>query len=200
MKKIVCVLFALLIGITFFACSDDPGNGQESELPAEYSYLEYETLTIDNSQTFQLRLKDGSTDAEWRSTNEDAVTVNSSGLILGLAKGRAYIIATKDNQNFVCEVFVVNSGKVPLICLDIIDDDVHLTVGAKYTLRPYLTYQAETYDDAVFRFESANEGIATVDDSGCIAAVSAGETKITISASWRENPDIEKLTVKVIVQ
>ncbi len=199
MKKIILLLLVLILTVCGLGACNNGSNNPPSPPVDDVLYLEYESVTINISQKFQLRLKGGSTDAEWESSNTDVVSVSTDGEILGKSKGKAVITATKNGKDYICNVVVTSSGNVPLICLDVIDNDVNLTVGATYTLLPYLTYDLQRYSDAEFTFESSNDAFVTVDTNGCVEAIATGEAIIRISAVWRDNSEIEPLNVKVIV-
>lgn len=160
--------------------------------------LNYESREIARFESFQLRLSGVEGEASWESSNASVVTVDENGLIFGVKKGKATITATVGNETYTCEVSVSDSGKIPTADIDLVFEAVELTVGASYTLTPYVRYETSVYDDGAFTYEIANASVATVDTDGKITAVAAGETAIEIKGVWR-GVEIVSTTVKVIV-
>ncbi|MFV0501087.1 MAG: Ig-like domain-containing protein [Bacteroidales bacterium] len=92
MKKVLLVLFAIIISLSIFSsCSEDENLSNKIELNST-------SLSLKHNQTFQLQFSsDEGNIFTFKSSNPLVATVNESGLIKGGAKGETTITVT-DNK------------------------------------------------------------------------------------------------------
>lgn len=116
-------------------------------------------------------------DIVWSSSNTDVAMVDDTGKVTAVAEGEAVITATAADDNTrkaTCSVTVT-------------DKEFSINPAAKtlYAGESFLiSYVVKPPATPVF--ESLAPAIATVDDTGKVTAVSAGETKIKVSAHGME--------------
>ena len=116
----------------------------------------------------------------WESSNTDAVTVNSNGLVTAVGGGEATITAKSSVDGIVdtCNVKVV----VPFTSVTLEKDEFTLErgVSGKDTATLKVNYApADATQSKTVTWKSNDESIAAVDTNGKITAVSSGSTIIT---------------------
>ena len=115
--------------------------------------------------------------ATWSSSDTNIVTVDSSGNLNGVGVGSAIVTATTSTGKVYTHHIVVESSVIE-------PDDIYLdktTVTLKYNETAQLNATVYPYDatDKTVSWESNNEDIVTVDDTGKITAVGVGSAIIT---------------------
>lgn len=115
----------------------------------------------------------------WTTSNESVAKVSSEGLVTAQKAGTATITChAKNNKTASCEV-TVNAAEVPISSLKLSQTSLSLFVGGTATLT------AEVNSDATSKTVtwSVSEGTAvTVDQTGKVTAVAAGDATITAKA------------------
>ena len=184
MKKIITVLLAL-ISCLFFAvgCQDDSSSSAGGDNAPSYQ-LSYTSKAIKRFEYFTLFLDGADGEVEWSSSDESIVTVQN-GKIFGVGKGHATVYAKIGGETYACVVSVQDAGKTPFVKIDLVHGTVVLTQSAEYTLRPYISYESESYDDGAFTFLSSDETKVLVDENGKLTAVAEGVATVTVYATWR---------------
>lgn len=129
----------------------------------------------------------------WSSSNTKVATVNSTGLVKGVAKGTAVITAaTANGLKATCEVTV----NIPVSRFTVSPSKSKtLKIGGSFTFTTKV--YPDNAADKTLLFESSDPDVATVSSTGKVKAVSCGKTVITITA--KGNP-AKKKTVTVTVK
>ena len=136
----------------------------------------------------------------WSSSDESIVTVNSEGEIEGISSGDVTITATtKDgNKKATCEITVVTvEDDIPIVNVESVSLDrkiISMKVGENETLTATINPNDATNKNLIW--DSNNESVLTVDQSGRIAAVSSGSSDITATSIDGNKTDICKVTVE----
>lgn len=118
----------------------------------------------------------------WSSSNPSIVTVDSYGMIRGVAVGAAYVSATANNGKSSSCYVLIKAADVPAtdIKLDATSKDVF--VGESFTLKATLT---PSNSNSTITWTSDKTDIATVDSAGKVTGVKAGTAYITATANGR---------------
>ena len=136
----------------------------------------------------------------WSSSDESIVTVNSEGEIEGISSGDATITATtKDgNKKATCEITVVAvEDDIPIVNVESVSLDrkiISMKVGENETLTAIVNPNDATNKNLIW--DSSNESVLTVDQSGRIVAVSYGTSDVTVTSIDGNKTDICKVTVE----
>ena len=118
------------------------------------------------------------TSIKFESENNNIVSVNSDGSVLGIGSGKTKIIATAENGiNASIEIEVVN----PLI--DIVPNSEKYIVQEGETIKLNYTLIPDDADNTIIDFTSENSEIAKVNDNGSVTGVKAGSTNIKLSSN-----------------
>lgn len=130
---------------------------------------------------------------KWLSEDEDLATVDENGMVTGVGIGTTLISATTENGITTrCKV-KVSKPEIHAQEIELDNNDISLFVNETYQLTASL-FPAETNDSIIW--ESGDDSVASVDDTGYITAANVGVTEITAKTSY----GIEtKCTVNVIM-
>ncbi len=113
---------------------------------------------------------------EWESSNPDVAIVDDGGLVVSVSQGEAEISVTAGSFSDVCKVIVTG---VPATGITLNAENLQLFTGETAALTAEV-FPDDTEDKTVSWSSSAPE-VATVDESGLVTALTAGETVITAS-------------------
>ena len=137
----------------------------------------------------------------WSSNNESIATVNN-GLVTAIAEGSVGIVVTSEdgNKTATCIVTVTSSepdptppANVPVTNITLNKSTLSLRIGQTDTLSATVLPNNATNKNV--RWESNKTNIATVNSSGLVTAVAAGET--TITATTEDGGKVARCTVTV---
>ena len=137
------------------------------------------TVTMGLNQTRQLQVKITPSDTtnknvQWTSSNNSVATVDSNGVVISKNSGSTIITATTHN-GLKTEFFIEVETPVTNITLNSIE--INLNQGGTFKLDA--TVNPSNASNKNIKWISANESIATVDQSGNVTADVAGTTYIS---------------------
>ena len=153
-------------------------------------------LTLEAGKTEKIKYKmdpeSATTTVYWRTMNASVATVSSNGTVTAVGPGKTYIVATTDNGfSATCEVIVTKSASG--VTLDVYS--LKIAVGDTYQV--IATPNPKNSTEKSFTWKSKDSSIATVNSSGKITGVKAGETIITVKT---KSGSVEYLYVTVYDQ
>lgn len=137
------------------------------------------TVTMGLNQTRQLQVKITPSDTtnknvQWTSSNNSVATVDSNGVVISKNSGSTIITATTHN-GLKTEFFIEVETPVTNITLN--SNEINLNPGGTFKLDA--TVNPSNSSNKNIKWISANESIATVDQSGNVTADVAGTTYIS---------------------
>lgn len=125
-------------------------------------------------------IRDVTGSAAYQTSDASIATVSGSGLVTGVAEGNAIVMVSYQGQNVNVPVTVE-----PPVLVSISSglNSVSIQAGQTQPLTVVAHYSDGTTQDVTgaASFQSSNSGVATVDGSGVITAVEAGNANITIT-------------------
>ena len=137
---------------------------------------EEETLSV----SYKPEDTTSSKEVQWSSSDESVATVDGNGKLRAVAAGKVNITATVGDKTAVCEVMV----KVPLKSISLNKTELVLERSSEETLQ--VSFQPlDTTVDRTVAWSSSDESIATVDETGKVTAIMAGETVITAEVNGK---------------
>ena len=182
MKKLIAVALAAAVAVSLVAC----GRVQIDSISLPESQL------LNKGDTIQLMPEFGSEKTqdtekiaaasekltlEWSSSDENAATVDATGLVTAVAAGEADITAkiadTEISATCTVTVEVPVDGVTAPESLEFTEGDGSKNLDAKIT--------PEDATNVALRYESSDEAVATVDENGVVTPVAAGECVIKTS-------------------
>lgn len=114
----------------------------------------------------------------YESANEAIATVSAEGLVTGVADGTTTITITSVSTPEVSTT--INVTVTSIAVTSITADDVTMMNGETATIN--YTVAPDNATNPAVTFASANEAIATVDETGVVTSHTIGETTITITS------------------
>ncbi|MCH5235881.1 MAG: Ig-like domain-containing protein [Muribaculaceae bacterium] len=150
-------------------------------IPLESISFESEEISIFTGENKELSLLITPENATysnitWKSSNEKIVSVSEDGLISAISPGSAIITATIENLSASCTVKVsdpiIDSEQIILNY-----KNIELILGESFQLEA--TVLPENTTDKTVIWQSSNNDVASVDESGFVTAISEGIVTIT---------------------
>lgn len=140
-------------------------------------------LEVGATATLSATTVDGeNTGYAWESSDEMTATVDEGGVVTGVAVGRATITATgaDTEASGAWNMYVWEEGEVQPG-----DPRVEVTGALSVFVGDTAQFEAGTTDgeDSGYTWESSDEGIATVDETGLVLAVAPGDALITATGA-----------------
>ena len=150
-------------------------------LPESIS-LNKEKITIIENEEYQLipTILPGDTNNKkviWTTSNRYVATVDENGLVKGKDLGTAVITATTEDGGFTATCLVIVD--IPLETIELNKSEITLVKGTEETLIVTVTPEDLLNPDVIW--SSSDESIVTVDATGKVSAVGAGDTVITVT-------------------
>lgn len=117
----------------------------------------------------------------YSSNNNSVATVNASGLVTAIGSGSATItVATQDGAKTATSVITVNSSNVAVTSVSLNPTSAALAVGGTQQLTATVLPSNATNKSVTYT--SNNTGVATVNASGLVTAISNGTATITVTS------------------
>lgn len=133
----------------------------------------------------------------WSSSNENIATIDKDGKVSFHSPGEVDIIATVKDKYAKCHFKTILDATSLSIIENSTKEEYYIGEEAQWNtlVRSNYSKVPENY----FKWSSSEESVATVDNSGKIIAISAGETTITVSITddkGKTFTDQKKITIK----
>ena len=169
-----------IAGRTSQYCTVTVGGGGASVVVSSIT-LNEANVQLDKSQTLELTAtvisNVGTTTVSWISSNEAVATVVKSGTysatITAKAEGTAIISAVAGGKTATCTVSITDYSSSSLAIM--LDKTVLSLEAGKATTLVATTKPA----NAEVKWQSSDQGVATVDDNGTVTAIKVGTTVIS---------------------
>ena len=129
----------------------------------------------------------------WSSSNSKVASVSSSGVVTGVSKGTAVIIAATVDGGFIAKCSVTVTKKVDVTAVRLNKTNISLNKGGQYLLDATVS-PSNASEKGIF-WSSNNTKVAKVSSSGLVTAVGNGAAVIT--ARTRDGGFTAKCTVNV---
>ncbi len=175
---------------------------EEETIELQDVYIYEQDVGLDVGETLQLTVVFDPRDVTdksliWESSNSDAVTVSSDGLITAIGDGNATITAKAYNGLVAkCET-TATTNIIPITDIKLSTDNVKLDVGDGYTIKATISPSNATSKNV--RWASSNPSVATV-RGGVIIALKEGTTTITATTNNGKTATAKITVVKKIVE
>jgi uncharacterized protein YjdB len=130
----------------------------------------------------------------WSSGNTSFATVNSSGLVTGVAPGTAIITATtQDGGKTATSTITVVSGTVNVTGVSVSPASASIGISGTQQLTPTITPANATNQNV--SWSSSNTSFATVSSSGLVTGIAAGSAVITVTTQDGSKTATSTITV-----
>jgi uncharacterized protein YjdB len=120
----------------------------------------------------------------WSSNNTPVATVSSTGIVTGVTKGQATIMATVEGKIATATVFVTDASVATVSLVAAVPTPFFVGQTVLATASPR-DINNNVLGGFAVTWTSSNTAVATVSATGLITAVSAGSTTITATSSGK---------------
>ena len=184
-------------------CTVTVNKEEEQVVAVESVTLDKTTLSLTEGESTTLTATvapENATDktVTWTSSNTAVATVDATGKVTAVKEGKATITAKAGDKTATCEV-TVNKKEEQVVAVESVTLDktaLSLTEGESATL--IATVAPENATDKTVAWTSSNTAVATVDATGKVTAVAAGEAVITAKAGDKTATCAVTVTAKYI--
>jgi len=129
----------------------------------------------------------------WTSSNTEIATVNSSGLVTGVAAGSATVTVITADGSYTATANVTVTVGVASVSLNI----VTTTLSIAQTVQLVATVLPSNAPNKSVTWSTSNSGVATVNSSGLVTAVGGGVATITVTTVDGSHTATATVTVSV---
>ncbi|MDE6586000.1 MAG: family 16 glycosylhydrolase [Clostridia bacterium] len=173
-RKTIIGLLTVIFAFAFSGCGlFDSVNGGDNHKPAVYISQNEITLAVGNTVQLHAVSTDGSA-VVWESSNSGIATV-ADGLVTGVSKGEAVIMASTDSVMAVCTIKVTGAVVAPPHGETLVLSLAELSLEVGDTVK---LVAKSSVDGAEIIWDSSNKTVANV-AGGIVTAHTAGKTTIT---------------------
>lgn len=182
-KKLLGWLLTLVSALCVFAfaaCSSDP-TPKEPEITIELQ----DTLTVGLFKTATLTATTNSEEAVvYTSSDESVLTIADNGLITPLKAGTATVRASVEEKFAECAV-TVTAPEESEVSIAAVTRTLNLKTTKTATIEAQAYVGEEMIEGTSFTYQSSDETIVTVDNSGVATGVNKGTATITVSGTCK---------------
>ncbi|WFO16753.1 Ig-like domain-containing protein [Cellulophaga baltica 4] len=133
----------------------------------------------------------------WSSSDNAIATVNATGLVTGVGVGSAIITITTEDGNFFANSLVtVDSAPVSVTSVSLNPTSITITEGNTTILNETILPANATNKDVIW--SSGDITVATVDASGVVTGIGAGNTMITVTTDDGNKTDTSNITIEAM--
>ncbi len=129
----------------------------------------------------------------WTTSDEKVATVDNTGKVTAVAAGTATITAKAGDVSATCTVNVTDSA-VPVSSVTLDKETLELMAGGK-SAQLTATIAPDNATDKSLVWESSDEKVATVDQTGLVTPVAEGTATITVKTKDGKQSDTCTVTV-----
>ena len=149
------------------------------KVTVEAPSISKKAVTIKVGDSYSLKINGTNQQVTWSSNNKNVATVSSKGKVTAKKTGNCNIVAKVSSKKYVCEVTVKDATPeiIPIESFSLNQSAISIYQGEKEKLT-YEIYPSNATNKEV-SFATSNEKIATVNSTGEIRAISAGNCTIT---------------------
>ena len=169
-------------------------------IPATGIAISDSTKELEVGDTAQLTVSTIPTNAtetltySWSSSDDKVATVDQTGKVTAVAEGEATITVSAKDGAFTAECTVTVKETVPVESVSLDKETAELEEGQSLTLVATVLPENATNKDVIW--SSSDDEVATVDETGKVTAVKAGEATITVTTEDGAKTDTCVVTVK----
>ena len=197
MKKLKYLILTFL-AVTLFAfvgvlsaCDNGEDSSSSSTGEIVTTYIEINplkvVLDVYEQQELQAMIRKGADyifeAVTWSIEDKTIATISADGMVSAVSEGTTRAIAKYGEYEGECEIVVSDSGAKANLALA--DYAVEMRVNESKRMAPIIRFKGATYTDARFTYAVEDETVAKISKSGVVEALQYGDTKVTVSASWR---------------
>ena len=175
MKKFIKTL-AIVLCLSTVTPVVAPSIGVETVEAATKIKLNCTKKTIEEGESFKLKISGTKKKVKWSSLDKRIATVSSKGVVKGIKEGDAKIIAVVSGKKYTCSVKVKN---VVSQSIELDKTEIECVVGENAKIKA--TVLPSNTTGKTLQWSTGDESIAKVDSKGKVTGISSGETMLFVT-------------------
>ena len=179
MKKFIKAL-AIVLCLSMVTPVVAPSIGVETVEAATKIKLNCTKKTIEEGESFKLKISGTKKKVKWSSSDKRIATVSSKGVVKGIDGGAnqrsCKIYATIGGKKYTCSVKVKN---VVSQSIELDKTEIECVIGENAKIKATLLPSNTT--DKTLQWSTGDESIAKVDSKGKVTGISSGETMLFVT-------------------
>ncbi|MBQ4099116.1 MAG: Ig-like domain-containing protein [Clostridia bacterium] len=201
MKRLLCVIMALMCLLCFFSCGkgkDDTSLSSEGK-NGTIAFVQNEiTISIGESVQLEVETTKKNVFIFWSIRDENLATVSDDGVITALAEGQTICYAEFAGERVMCLVKIVSPQAMPLLSISVPyeGESVTLYVGDSLAINEIVRLGDSVVTDAQVEYEITQTDIVQVEGNKMVGK-KVGEATVLIRATYENQ--VASLTLKVKV-
>ena len=202
MKRLLCVIMALMCLLCFFSCGkgkEDRSSSSEEKNGA-IAFVQNEiTISIGESVQLEVETTKKNVFIFWSIRDENLATVSDDGVITALAEGQTICYAEFAGERVMCLVKIVSPQAMPLLSISVPyeGESVTLYVGDSLAINEIVRLGDSVVTDAQVEYEITQTDIVQVEGNKMVGK-KVGEATVLIRATYENQVASLTLTVKVV--
>lgn len=202
MKRLLCVIIALMCLLCFFSCGkgkEDSSSSSEGK-KGTIAFVQNEvTIPIGESVQVEVETTKKNVFIFWSIRDENLATVSDDGVITALAEGQTICYAEFAGERVMCLVKIVSSQAMPLLSISVPyeGESVTLYVGDSLAINAIVRLGDSVVTDAQVEYEITQTDIVQVEGNEMVGE-KVGEATVLIRATYENQVASLTLTVKVV--
>ena len=202
MKRLLCVIIALMCLPCFFSCGkgkEDSSSSSEGK-NATIAFVQNEvTISVGESVQVEVETTKKNVFIFWSIRDENLATVSDDGVITALAEGQTICYAEFAGERVMCLVKIVSPQAKPLLSISVPyeGESVTLYVGDSLAINAIVRLGDSVVTDAQVEYEITQTDIVQVEGNEVVGE-KVGEATVLIRATYENQVASLTLTVKVV--
>ncbi len=202
MKRLLCVIMALMCLLCFFSCGKgkkDSSSSSEGK-NGTIAFVQNEvTISIGESVQLEVETTKKNVFIFWSIRDENLATVSDDGVITALAEGQTICYAEFAGERVMCLVKIVSPQAMPLLSISVPyeGESVTLYVGDSLAINEIVRLGDSVVTDAQVEYEITQTDIVQVEGNKMVGK-KVGEATVLIRATYENQVASLTLTVKVV--
>ena len=203
MKKVLKNTLTLVFALSLLTSCNTKQNNKEPSTVVVFRdiVLESSKITLKTGDKYQLSPTISNSDEtdiqfDYKSLNEDIISVSSIGEITALKEGVGRIEITYQSLRTLCEVNVTKNQNSSLFSFTLIDTDISILEGNSYKLK-YETNFGGEFVEPEFSYSNYDSDIISIDNM-VVKGLKKGSTTIDIVAKY--NDETYKYQANIVVE
>lgn len=208
MKKIVCCILTVLLGLScLIACQDSAESSSSSEQTSSSEIKQTNNLHITTNEVIlsvgESTQLVATSDIEnayifWSVRDENIATISNEGVVTGISEGETICYAFFAGETAMCLVRVLPEVAKPMLSISTpYQEGITLLEGSQFNPLLSVKLGDDAFNDATLQYEVSDTAVVEVVD-GVLVAHTVGEVTVTVTAIYGTQEASVSFTVGVV--
>ena len=193
----------LLSVFCFSACNEVPAQESSSSSEKQENSIEFVdseiSLSIGDVMQLEVVTSKPNVYVFWSIRDTNIATVTDDGVITAIAEGQTICYAEFSGKTAMCLIKITEKGAEPMLSVSVpyANDSVTVYAGDTLEIATAVRLGDKVIEGAALEYATASDAVATVTD-GILTGVAAGETTLSVTATYEGKTATATLSVTVV--